>query len=192
MDAKYIILFVLVTTVSCSISKNNKSEEFKYHDIILSKIDTTDYLIAISDKDPNYELGVPFGFVDNSGDTIITLGKYNATWTDTLKTFAIVSVRGFGMMGIDRYENILFEVFRFDNGPDYLKEGLFRVVRNSKIGYANKYGEVVIPCQFDCAFFFENGKAKVANNCKEIKDHKHFRWESKSWYFIDKTGRRVD
>ena len=30
------------------------------------------------------------------------------------------------------------------NGPDYINEGLFRVIRNNKIGYANKYGEINI------------------------------------------------
>ena len=188
------LLFIIAALVitSCSISKTKKTEEIKYQDLDLSTIDTTDYLIAKSPDDPNYELGSPFVFVNREGDTIISTGKYYATYTDTLKTFAIVSDHKLGMIGIDRNENILFKIFRFDNGPDYIKEGLFRVIRNGKIGYANAQGEVVIPCQFDCAYYFENGKAKVSKDCKEIKDFEHTRWESDSWYFIDKTGKIIN
>jgi hypothetical protein len=188
------LIFIIASLVitSCSVSTTKKTEEIKYQNIELSTIDTTDYLIAKSPDDPNYELGSSFAFVNRNGDTIIPIGKYYATYTDTLKTFAIVSDHKLGMIGIDKNENVLYKVFRFDNGPDYIKEGLFRVIRNGKIGFANKDGVIVIPCQFDCAFFFENGKAKVSNDCNEIKDFEHTRWESDSWYFIDKTGRRIE
>ena len=192
MRASLILIIASVVLISCSILKNKEVERIKYHDLDLSIIDTNDILIAISPDDPNYELGSPFAFVNSKYDTIIPNGKYYATYADTLKTFAIVSDHKLGMIGIDRNGNILFKVFKFDNGPDYINEGLFRVIRNNKIGYANKYGEIVIPCQFECAYYFENGKAKVSNNCKEIKDYEHSRWESDSWYFIDKTGKRIE
>ncbi|GJM35639.1 MAG: hypothetical protein DHS20C18_46400 [Saprospiraceae bacterium] len=159
----------------------------------LSEIDTNDYLIAVS-PEGTFELGTPFAYLNRNGDTIIPMGKYGFTWTDTLKTFAIVSDSSsfHAWTAIDRSENVLFEVFQFDNGPDYLREGLFRVIRNDKIGYANKYGEIVIPCQFVCAYYFENGRAKVANDCEKIKDIEHSTWESEEWFYIDKNGRRVE
>lgn len=192
MKTNLTLIIAVLILVSCSISKTKKVEEIKYHDIELSSIDTTNFLIAKSPDDPYYELGSPFTFVNRNGDTIIPTGKYYATYTDTLKTFAIVSDHKLGMVGIDKSENVLFNVYRFDNGPDYMKEGLFRVMRNDKIGFANKLGVIVIPCQFDCAFYFENGRAKVTKECKRIKEGEYTRPVSDSWYFIDKTGKRIE
>lgn len=190
MKTKLILLIVSILIISCRISKKNILDgRIQYHDIELSKIDTSDYLIVVSKE--VYELGVPFAFINSKKDTIIPMGKYHSTYTDTLKTYAIVNDRKSGMIGIDRNENILFDVFIYDNGPDYTKEGLFRVTRNGKIGYANEYGEVVIPCQFDCAVYFENGKAKVSKKCERIKVGEYHKWESESWYYIDKTGKRI-
>lgn len=84
----------------------------------------------------------------------------------------------------------LYEVFLYDNGPDYPAEGLIRVVKNGKIGYANaKTYALVITPQFDCAFPFENGKAKVSNNCKTIKEGEHNVWTSETWQYVDKKGK---
>jgi hypothetical protein len=155
MKLGLIFLAISITLFSCDVPKSNppkitSSLDSIYHDLDLSKIDTTDYLTISSEAGQFYELGVPFAFVDKRNDTIIPTGKYFATWTDTLKTFAIVS-KNSKMIGIDRNENLLFSVFFIDNGPDYVVEGFFRVMRNGKIGYANIHGEIVIPCQFDCA-----------------------------------------
>jgi WG containing repeat len=84
----------------------------------------------------------------------------------------------------------LYEVFLYDNGPDYPAEGLIRVVKNGKIGYANaKTYRLVISPQFDCAFPFENGKAKVSNNCKTIKEGEYNVWTSETWQYVDKKGK---
>ena len=48
------------------------------------------------------------------------------------------------VVAIDRNERILFEAYLFDNGPDYTSEGLFRIIHDGKIGFANENGEVVI------------------------------------------------
>ncbi|MBL7817032.1 MAG: WG repeat-containing protein [Saprospiraceae bacterium] len=83
----------------------------------------------------------------------------------------------------------LYDVFIYDNGPDYAAEGLIRVVKNGKIGYANaKTYALVIAPQFDCAFPFEKGKAKVSKNCKTIKDGEHSTWTSEAWQYVDKKG----
>ncbi len=91
---------------------------------------------------------------------------------------------------LDKQNKEIYEVFPFDNGPDTPSEGLIRIVKNGKIGYAdaNTYA-VVIPPQFDCAYPFEKGKAKVSKNCKTIKEGEHSIWESDAWQFVDKKGR---
>lgn len=91
---------------------------------------------------------------------------------------------------IDDKKTTLYEVFIYDNGPDYASEGLIRVVKNGKIGYADaKTYAIVITPQYDCAFPFENGKAKVSNKCKTVKDGEHSVWTSDAWQFVDKKGK---
>lgn len=94
-----------------------------------------------------------------------------------------------GWVIMDSKKTALYEVFLYDNGPDYESEGLIRVVKNGKIGYADaKTYAIVIEPQFDCAFPFENGKAKVSNQCQTVKDGEHSVWESNDWRYVDKKG----
>lgn len=186
-----LLAFVLL---SCTkpITENTSLKTIFYSDI---KIDTTDgYLTAIyTDSIP--ELGSAVAFINSKNDTIIPFGTYSHCWTDTLKSFALVydSVNTNGRaVGIDRNRNILFDVVFFDNWPDELQEGLFRVKRNRKIGFANSLGEIVIPCQFECASWFENGYAKVANHCTETSDkYEHTIQESNEWFYITVKGEKI-
>jgi len=146
-----------------------------------------DYLLRFSDvaKDE-------YGYKNQNGDTVIQLGKYNFCFTDTFRTYAIVADKHFGFVAIDRRQNILYKVFPFDNGPDYAADGLFRIVTNNKIGYADEAtGKVIIKPQFDCAFPFENGIAKVGLNCDKHAGGEHYYWTSDNWFYIDKNGRKV-
>lgn len=88
---------------------------------------------------------------------------------------------------------ILYDVFFYDNGPDYPSDGLIRIVKNGKIGYANaKTYRMVIAPQFDCAFPFEEGRARVSYRCRtEALDEEHGVWESDEWLFIDGKGRVI-
>ena len=87
-------------------------------------------------------------------------------------------------------KTIVYEVFMYDNGPDYASEGLIRVVKNGKIGYADaKTHAIVIEPQFDCAFPFENGKAKVSNQCRTVPEDEYSVWESDAWQYVDKQGK---
>ncbi len=91
---------------------------------------------------------------------------------------------------MDGQKTARYDVFIYDNGPDYEAEGLIRVVKNGKIGYADaKTFTIVIEPQFDCAFPFENGKAKVSNQCRTIQDGEHSIWESNNWQYVDKAGK---
>ncbi|HMQ48538.1 MAG TPA: WG repeat-containing protein [Saprospiraceae bacterium] len=131
------------------------------------------------------------GYRDDNGETVIPTGKYAMCLTDTFRTHAVVLLHNDGKwVVIDRQENVLYEVFPYDNGPDYPSEGLFRIVQNGKIGYADAdtYAVVIEP-QFDCAYPFENGKAKVSQQCQTIKDGEHSVWESDTWQYIDKEGK---
>lgn len=151
-------------------------------------VKNNDYLISFTDTITN-----EYGYKNINGDTIIPLGKYAMCFTDTFKTYAIVVKPNLDFVAIDRQENVLYEVFPFDNGPDYPSDGLFRIIENGKIGYADSLtGKVVIKPLFDCALPFENGVAMVSTNCKTQLEGEHSSWVSDHWFYIDKTGKKVD
>ncbi len=137
------------------------------------------------------EIGTRTGYINISGDTVVALGKYHYCYTDTFRYYAIVSTVDGKCVAIDQKENQLFEVFWVDNGPDYISEGLFRIVKDGKIGYANTLGEIVIEPLYQCAFPFKDGEACVSYNGKALLDGEHTRWESNVWIVINKEGQQI-
>lgn len=129
-----------------------------------------------------------YGYATIKGDTIIAIGKYRICFTKTFDKFAIVLASGKGFVGIDRSEKILFEVFPFDNGPDNPSNGLFRIIKNGKIGYADIKGNIIIKPQYDCAYPFEKGAAEVGIGCKKETDGEHWSWKGGEWVTIDRKG----
>jgi len=148
------------------------------------------YLIKIH-SDETGDMG-EYGYVNAAGDTVIAPGTYLFCYTDTLKNFAIVMKKDGTLIAIDKTNAELFEVYKYDNGPDYISDGLFRILKNGKIGFANINGTIVIEPRFSCAYPFKNGKAKVSLDCKQITGNEHSRWESDNWFYIDLKGHRID
>ncbi|HUS01764.1 MAG TPA: WG repeat-containing protein [Chitinophagaceae bacterium] len=132
-----------------------------------------------------------YAYFDDNGNKI--LGYYYAAYTDTITEYGIVADPGFVL--IDKTGKHIFKIFAFDNGPDYTSEGIYRIVDNGKIGYVDSItSKVIIEPKFDCAYPFENGKAKVSVNCKTVKafpEDEHSTWESDDWFYVDKTGKIV-
>lgn len=161
----------------------------QYSDV--SDINPADTLYRIY-KGDRYELGIPCGYVNQKLDTVIPIGKYFHCYLDTVYTYAIVTdTNSSEIYAIDQNENRLYDIYWFDNGPDYIKEGLFRIKRNNKIGYANTEGQIIIQPQFDCANQFENGKAKVTYDCELKKVGEYNEMYSDNWFYIDKSGQRI-
>jgi len=139
------------------------------------------------------EHGVPCGYLNSKGDTLIPMGMYSYCYTDTIRTMGMVIEKGTGkIIGIDQHAQKLFEVFNYDNGPDYVRSGLFRIKKNGKIGYANEQGEIIIEPRFECAYPFKGKFARVSDNCSTITNGEHSVWVSNSWYQITKNGMRVN
>ena len=85
-----------------------------------------------------------------------------------------------------------YGIFQYDNGDDYVCEGLRRIVDdNGKIGYADSKGKVIMAPRFAFAFPFENGVAKVTDDGYSVSEGEHCRWISPEWYFIDHGGNAV-
>jgi hypothetical protein len=78
-----------------------------------------------------------------------------------------------GWMYVSRTGRIvIIGVPRMDNGADSFHDGLVRVVRNKKYGFANRKGQIVISAHYDGAMNFEKGTAKVCIRCEsKCVDH---------------------
>ncbi|WP_163718739.1 WG repeat-containing protein [Mangrovibacterium lignilyticum] len=151
----------------------------------------TDTLFRINEG--LYELGVPCGYANQDGDTIIPIGKYAYCLTDTIIDFGIVMHKGEKAIAIDRRENFLYEVYWFDNGPDRIINNRFRIIQQGKIGYANRKGEIVIKPQFQCATPFKQGAARVSYSCDPGEPDKdgHQKMTSNDWFRIDVDGNQL-
>lgn len=130
-----------------------------------------------------------YGYKDRTGKIVI-LAKYD--WVDTHKMYTIATVVLHSKwFCINKKDSILFEPYIFDNGRDYLHEGLFRYLENGKIGFANLKGEKVISANFDFVSPFQNGLAcfNIGGHNKQIDEYSS--WEGGLWGFIDKKGEIV-
>ena len=81
----------------------------------------------------------------------------------------------------------------FDNGPDYFVEGLARTVRDGKVGFVDEELDVVVPREWDFAFPFEGGFARVCTGCSIERDgtEEHGEVRGGAWGWIDRQGRVV-
>lgn len=116
---------------------------------------------------PNFEaVDATLGYVDSSGKVIIPAGKYPYLFTDVFDKIAFVLLKDKkGVYAIDRNEKVLFQVCSFEIGPDIISNGLFRIIENGKIGFANMEGEIVIKPRFQFVYpFQENGFAIFCEN----------------------------
>jgi WG containing repeat len=183
------ILLLMVVFFSCKDEKRVVGSTMRYSEILPA----TDTLYSFSSDENDAEMSC--GYKNSKGDTIIPFGKYMQCFTDTFIHFAIVYDKNntdSKMVAINQKGEIIFDVYTYDNGPDYFSDGLFRIKRNDKIGYANGKGEIVIEPVYACANPFENGKAKVALQCTLTKEGEYTRQESDAWFYIDKNGNKVE
>jgi hypothetical protein len=148
-----------------------------------SKAGTPQYLLAFTDENSQ-----KCGFKTPKGE-IVKPASYDFCSGDTLRHYAIVLIKG-KFTAIDINFEPMYEVFTFDNGPDYIAEGLFRIKKDNKIGFADgETGKIIIAPQFDCAYPFEGGKAQVSKNCSTKPNGEYMEWISDNWEYIDKSGK---
>ena len=151
-------------------------------------------LIAFEDS-----LKVGFwGFKDTSGQIIIP-AEYSSVFEDSFSndiTFVVKKADGEqddknGIITIDRQNKFVLKPFIFDNGPDYLQEGVFRFVENGKMGFADKNGKKVIPAKYTFVDAFQEGFAAFCEGCKKENMGEHWRMVGGKWGFMDKNGKEI-
>ena len=84
-----------------------------------------------------------------------------------------------------------FETLSFDNGPDDFRDGLVRVRKKGRIGYANLAGQIVIPPRFEDADRFCRGVARVGEQCRTHQEGEHRVVACRGTRYIDTRGRFV-
>jgi hypothetical protein len=191
-----ILVFSIISAFSCGQKSEKEATNYTYFDKSQTDTIAQEPLIAVADEE-YLQYGSRVAYLNTKGDTIIPFDKYAYLGTDTLTHYANViefpKDSSYGRwIAIDRNQNSLYDIVSFDNGPDYFHEGLVRAKRNGKMGFADKFGQIAIPCEYDFAWWFENGKAKVTFNAREIRDKydDHTRIESDEWFYIDKNGKK--
>lgn len=191
-----LVVIAALTLSSCRKQIEQEVTDYSYYDIPESDTLEKPILLAVTDEE-FLQYGSKVAYLNLKGDTIIPFGKYAYYGTDTMIHYANVIEHphdsAFGrQIGINRDQKILFDLVMFDNGPEPFNEGYIRVIRNGKMGYANERGRVVIPCIYDYAKWFQNGKAEVTFDAVEYSDmDEHKRVESDEWFEIDKKGNKI-
>ncbi|MDP8100840.1 WG repeat-containing protein [Phocoenobacter atlanticus] len=178
---KKLITFILIC---CSFSAfaQNKETLFYFTDNAKDKIGV---------KDQNGNIIIPAEFLNYSGtedgtvveDTLLSFVGCPKNIKQEPHTFGCV---------FNRKGEYLYQTFWYDNGADYRVEGYQRIVKNGKIGFANREGEIVIQPQFDFSSPFNYGYASVCDGCywkKAGEDHKTV--VDGKWGFINKKGEKV-
>lgn len=98
-------------------------------------------------------------------------------------------------LAYNRTGKVLYAPYLYDNGPDYLEEGLSRFVEKWKVGFVDRAGKKVIPAQWDWVSPFEYGIARACTNCAfdYAKDAEHPPLDlSKAQVsYIDKQGKVI-
>ena len=145
--------------------------------------------------DPVADKGI--GFANSKGEIVIPADRFGHVYESRLDkiTFVLFNDGPKGIYAINRKGEPLFEVFCFDNGPDYVQERVFRILKDGKMGFANMDGEVVITPQFDFACpFLEHGYALFNEGGKFVVTDTHCNhrsWQGGKWGLINKKGEIV-
>jgi hypothetical protein len=94
-----------------------------------------------------------------------------------------------GWMYVSRSGKVVIKgVPVMDNGADSFHDGLVRIVRNGKYGFANRAGQVVIPTIYDGAMNFENGRAEVCKRCQISSEGEYHVFSGGDWFRINAKG----
>jgi hypothetical protein len=147
-----------------------------------------EYLVSFIDSTSGINL---IGYKTTAGKITIK-AQFSQTSTDTLTSMAIVLLHS-EWLGIDKNGQVILKPFIYDNGPDYIEEGLFRFVENNKIGFANAEGKKIIAAKFDFVTPFSNGFSEYYLGGYRVyeKNQEHWFWKNyREKGYLNKSGQR--
>ncbi|MEJ5049487.1 WG repeat-containing protein [Chryseobacterium culicis] len=92
----------------------------------------------------------------------------------------------------DKNGKFLYKAFLYDNGADYFSEGLRRLVKNGKVGFADRNGKIVIEAEHDFASPFNYGYAAFCDGCDwEKTNDEHRSIVGGKWGVMNGKGQTV-
>jgi len=131
-----------------------------------------------------------YGFLDCDGGVAIP-AKYHIAYDFTDGGIAAVLDKN-GWYYISRTGDFVIRPKIFDNGPDYFSNGLARYIEDDKYGFFDTSGRVVIEAQFEFAFPFEDGKAKIGEDCQFVSHGEHTVVECETWSSVERPSSEDD
>ncbi|MGH1517781.1 WG repeat-containing protein [Chryseobacterium sp. JK1] len=92
----------------------------------------------------------------------------------------------------DRKGKFLYQPFLYDNGADYFSEGVRRLVKNGKVGFADRNGKIVIQPEHDFVSPFNYGYAVFCDGCDwEKTNDEHKSIVGGKWGVMNTHGQTV-
>ncbi|MCJ7932427.1 MAG: WG repeat-containing protein [Chryseobacterium sp.] len=92
----------------------------------------------------------------------------------------------------DRNGKFLYNPYLYDNGADYFSEGVRRLVKNGKIGFADRNGKIVIEPEHDFVSPFNYGYAAFCDGCDwEKTEDEHKAMVGGTWGVMNAKGQPV-
>lgn len=154
------------------------------------------YLFKVS-KDSIQGLEL-FAYANSKGDIVVPFGRYPYLFTDTIKTIGFVSKTNNGFWAINQKGNELFKIVPFENGPDNLNDGLYRILdENDNIGFVNEQSEIIIKPKYTFVDPFHKGLARFCLGCpkglfrQSIEDLSKMPKHNGKFGMIDLTGKII-
>lgn len=140
--------------------------------------------VAFEAEDGNY------GFKDSTGKVVLP-PKYALAQDFTPGGIACVVEPAGQWICIDGTGAEVVRPYIFDNGPDYVSEGLARFVEGDKMGFYDDTGKKVIPARFAFVTPFQDERAAFCVGCTKQCDGEHCSMVGGKWGLIDRTGAEV-
>ncbi|WP_318845224.1 WG repeat-containing protein [Chryseobacterium sp. JV558] len=92
----------------------------------------------------------------------------------------------------DKNGKFLYQPFLYDNGADYFSEGVRRLVKNGKVGFADRNGKIIIEAEHDFASPFNYGYAAFCDGCDwEKNNDEHRSIVGGKWGVMNTKGQTV-
>ncbi len=137
-----------------------------------------------------YEEDGLWGYKDPKGKILIPAQYQMAEPFSETGCAYVIDSQGWAFIRSDG--QVLLRPFIYDNGPDPFHEGLARFTENNLLGFYDVQGRIIIEAEFDFAWPFEAGQARVCKGCEKRYDGEHYSMEGGSQWFIDKNGKKVN
>jgi hypothetical protein len=181
---------VVIVLGSCSSdNKSNVPEKPVYRtDYSAPEITKPDFDVVLS----RFEKDSLFGYKSRGGRIVIP-AEYDFA-QERFVNYGIVRNTGGEFMGIDSQGKFLYNIYFFDNGPDYIDCNRFRIIKDGKIGFANgKTGRIEILPELSYADYFNENLAVfcIGGEEKKTSDGEHSYWLGGNWGVIDTEGKVV-